>query len=97
MFVNTLILRTFHIEYFINIKEDVLPEVVRLFYANMSTNGDDPIIRSFILGKPAEFNLELLCEILKLQNEGGIAVFLPTVICPGLVDPRKKSTPSSPT
>lgn len=33
-------------------------------------DADDPIIWSPILGKPIEFNLELLYQILKLPNEG---------------------------
>lgn len=56
---------------FLNILELIYEDVIRLFYANMTIiDVDDPVIQSFILGTHIKFNLERLCEILQLHNEG---------------------------
>lgn len=60
-------------EIFLNMKEDVYEEAVRLSYANMSipdvSEGIEPILRSNLLRTPIEFSLSTLCEKFDLPNK----------------------------
>lgn len=85
------LLLTYPTEEFTNTQENVFPEVVKLFYANMTVvDDDDLIIQSYILGRPIEFNIKLLCQILKLPNEADHVISQPMKIYSSLADSRKK-------
>lgn len=64
----------FRLDPFLDIKEDVYNEAIKLFYPNLVClevpEGTQPITRSHLLKTPIEFSFSTFSEILELPNEG---------------------------